>query len=169
MVARWQARDRPSCIYMDTYGYIMIHNMDTYGYIWGPWSQALAQNWLQGPWPRAHGTLAHFGLPPVLGQGLAFGPHVDPYYVSIYIYIYIPICSYMFIRMYQQHEWSSSSCNLNHNYKDCTAQHELCKPFKYELCNVRQVWVAMGCLTPGPTWVYHGVPDHTWPHVLACV
>ena len=59
--------------------------MATYAYIWRPKSQALAQNWWQGP-----GTLAHLDPPPVLGQGLALGPP----YVSIY-YRHVSTCVHM--------------------------------------------------------------------------
>ena len=92
---------------MDTYGHICIH-MDTYGYIWGPKSQARAQNWRralgqgplalalgQGPMDPGPGPGSHGTPPPVLGQGLALGP---PYVSILCIHMcpYIPICILMY-------------------------------------------------------------------------
>ena len=74
---------------MGIYGHIWIHNMDTYG---GPRARPWPKTgggpkWARVPWPwpwaRVPGT-----LPPVVGQDLALGSHMYPYYVSICVHIY---------------------------------------------------------------------------------
>ena len=102
---------------MDTSMYIWTH-MDTQnGYIWGPKSQAVAQNWRRGPgvggggpgshgpWP-CPGSLGPWPCPWALALALSMGPgprrqfcatawllgpHMYPFYVSMCVHMYIDV------------------------------------------------------------------------------
>ena len=76
--------------HMHTYAYICIHmvctHMDTCG---GPRDQTLARNWRRTQMGQGPGT-----LPPILGQGLALGPHKYPY-VCICMHTCLYVCVHM--------------------------------------------------------------------------